>query len=276
MYTFLGFVSILFFPKDRHVFLWLALCNYFIVGSLLTPPCLSAHGFASVLLNNCLPGLIHSVGPKLMTTKPVCASLVELESSPEVPEKDGISRSFSTSLLSGCRFINLLGCCLRPTMFHAIVTCLLTWVEGSSPIPLQVWAKFPALYSIRNPPPTSSAPSPFSLLADDQMESHQGYLWNVQWRRCLGNTCLPIEETIIWISAIQGQRQETITQVGWIQGLKANMENEPDQENLEENPCARTAEEELKKSLNLEASFPKFSCIDMDKELELKNDLVKV
>jgi hypothetical protein len=63
-----------------------------------------------------------------MTTKPVFVLPVgELESSPEVPE--GLSRSFGTSLPSGCRYINLLGCCLGPTMFHAIVTCLLTWVE---------------------------------------------------------------------------------------------------------------------------------------------------
>lgn len=54
------------------------------------------------------------------------------------------------------------------------------------------------------------------------------------------------------------------------------MENEPDQENLEQNPCARTVEEELNKSFNLEASLSKFSCIDLDKELEFKNDLVKV
>lgn len=52
------------------------------------------------------------------------------------------------------------------------------------------------------------------------------------------------------------------------------MENEPDQENLEQNPCARTVEEELNKSFNLEASLSKFSCIDLDKELELKNDMI--
>lgn len=53
------------------------------------------------------------------------------------------------------------------------------------------------------------------------------------------------------------------------------MENEPDQENLEQNLCARTTEEELNKSFSLEASLSKFSCIDLDKELEFKNDLVK-
>lgn len=52
------------------------------------------------------------------------------------------------------------------------------------------------------------------------------------------------------------------------------MENEPDQENLEQNPCPRTVEEELNKSFNLEASLSKFSCIDLDKELEFRNDLI--
>lgn len=53
------------------------------------------------------------------------------------------------------------------------------------------------------------------------------------------------------------------------------MENEPDQENLEQNLCARATEEELSKSFSLEASLSKFSCIDLDKGLEFKNDLVK-
>ncbi|MEJ1283339.1 VPS8 CORVET complex subunit [Cricetulus griseus] len=52
------------------------------------------------------------------------------------------------------------------------------------------------------------------------------------------------------------------------------MESEPEQENLEQNPCARTTEEELNKSFSLEASLSKFSCIDLDKELEFKNDLI--
>ncbi|ERE75266.1 putative vacuolar protein sorting-associated protein 8 isoform 1 [Cricetulus griseus] len=52
------------------------------------------------------------------------------------------------------------------------------------------------------------------------------------------------------------------------------MESEPEQENLEQNPCARTTEEELNKSYSLEASLSKFSCIDLDKELEFKNDLI--
>ncbi|GAB1300127.1 Vacuolar protein sorting-associated protein 8 homolog [Apodemus speciosus] len=52
------------------------------------------------------------------------------------------------------------------------------------------------------------------------------------------------------------------------------MENGPDQESLEQNPCTRTVEEELTKSFNLEASLSKFSCIDLDKELEFKNDLI--
>lgn len=52
------------------------------------------------------------------------------------------------------------------------------------------------------------------------------------------------------------------------------MENEPSQENSEQNPGGSTAEEELNKSFNLEASLSKFSCIDLDKELEFKNDLI--
>uniref|UniRef100_A0A8C6MPM6 Vacuolar protein sorting-associated protein 8 homolog n=1 Tax=Mus spicilegus TaxID=10103 RepID=A0A8C6MPM6_MUSSI len=52
------------------------------------------------------------------------------------------------------------------------------------------------------------------------------------------------------------------------------MENEPDQEHLDQNPCARTVEEELSKSFNLEASLSKFSCIDLDKELEFRSDLI--
>lgn len=54
------------------------------------------------------------------------------------------------------------------------------------------------------------------------------------------------------------------------------MKNEPDQENLEQNPCARTVEEELTTSFNLEASLPNFSCINLDKELEFKNDQLKI
>ncbi|XP_057162764.1 vacuolar protein sorting-associated protein 8 homolog isoform X5 [Ursus arctos] len=52
------------------------------------------------------------------------------------------------------------------------------------------------------------------------------------------------------------------------------MENEPDHENVEQSLCAKTAEEELNKSFNLEASLSKFSYIDLDKELEFKNDLI--
>uniref|UniRef100_A0A8C9ADV3 Vacuolar protein sorting-associated protein 8 homolog n=1 Tax=Prolemur simus TaxID=1328070 RepID=A0A8C9ADV3_PROSS len=52
------------------------------------------------------------------------------------------------------------------------------------------------------------------------------------------------------------------------------MENEPDYENVEQSLCAKTAEEELNKSFNLEASLSKFSYIDLDKELEFKNDLI--
>uniref|UniRef100_A0A2R9BQI6 VPS8 subunit of CORVET complex n=1 Tax=Pan paniscus TaxID=9597 RepID=A0A2R9BQI6_PANPA len=51
------------------------------------------------------------------------------------------------------------------------------------------------------------------------------------------------------------------------------MENEPDHENVEQSLCAKTSEEELNKSFNLEASLSKFSYIDLDKELEFKNDL---
>lgn len=54
------------------------------------------------------------------------------------------------------------------------------------------------------------------------------------------------------------------------------MENEPDHENVEQSLCAKAAEEELNKSFNLETSFSKFSYIDLDKELEFKNDLVKI
>ncbi|XP_036883523.1 vacuolar protein sorting-associated protein 8 homolog isoform X1 [Sturnira hondurensis] len=52
------------------------------------------------------------------------------------------------------------------------------------------------------------------------------------------------------------------------------MENEPDHENVEQSLCAKTAEEELNKSFNLETSLSKFSYIDLDKELEFKNDLI--
>ncbi|XP_014701634.2 vacuolar protein sorting-associated protein 8 homolog isoform X2 [Equus asinus] len=52
------------------------------------------------------------------------------------------------------------------------------------------------------------------------------------------------------------------------------MENEPDHENVEQSLCAKTTEEELNKSFNIEASLSKFSYIDLDKELEFKNDLI--
>uniref|UniRef100_A0A2I3LVK4 Vacuolar protein sorting-associated protein 8 homolog n=2 Tax=Cercopithecinae TaxID=9528 RepID=A0A2I3LVK4_PAPAN len=52
------------------------------------------------------------------------------------------------------------------------------------------------------------------------------------------------------------------------------MENEPDHENVEQSLCAKTSEDELNKSFNLEASLSKFSYIDLDKELEFKNDLI--
>ncbi|ELK00772.1 Vacuolar protein sorting-associated protein 8 like protein [Pteropus alecto] len=52
------------------------------------------------------------------------------------------------------------------------------------------------------------------------------------------------------------------------------MENEPDHENVEQSLCAKTTEEELNKSFNLEASLSKFSYIDLDKELEFKTDLI--
>uniref|UniRef100_A0A8C5YI08 Vacuolar protein sorting-associated protein 8 homolog n=1 Tax=Microcebus murinus TaxID=30608 RepID=A0A8C5YI08_MICMU len=52
------------------------------------------------------------------------------------------------------------------------------------------------------------------------------------------------------------------------------MENEPDHENVEQSLCTKTTEEELNKSFNLEASLSKFSYIDLDKELEFKNDLI--
>uniref|UniRef100_A0A2K6LWG7 Vacuolar protein sorting-associated protein 8 homolog n=1 Tax=Rhinopithecus bieti TaxID=61621 RepID=A0A2K6LWG7_RHIBE len=52
------------------------------------------------------------------------------------------------------------------------------------------------------------------------------------------------------------------------------MENEQDHENVEQSLCAKTSEDELNKSFNLEASLSKFSYIDLDKELEFKNDLI--
>uniref|UniRef100_A0A8C3X6S9 Vacuolar protein sorting-associated protein 8 homolog n=1 Tax=Catagonus wagneri TaxID=51154 RepID=A0A8C3X6S9_9CETA len=52
------------------------------------------------------------------------------------------------------------------------------------------------------------------------------------------------------------------------------MESEPDPENVEQSFCAKTTDEELNKSFNLEASLSKFSYIDLDKELEFKNDLI--
>jgi len=52
------------------------------------------------------------------------------------------------------------------------------------------------------------------------------------------------------------------------------MENEPDHKNVEQSLCAKTVEEELNKSFNLEVLLSKFSYIDLDKELEFKNDLI--
>nr|XP_020735609.1 vacuolar protein sorting-associated protein 8 homolog isoform X2 [Odocoileus virginianus texanus] len=52
------------------------------------------------------------------------------------------------------------------------------------------------------------------------------------------------------------------------------MENEPDHENVEQSLCAKTTDEELNKSFSLEASLSKFSYIDLDKELEFRNDLI--
>ncbi|XP_014448023.1 vacuolar protein sorting-associated protein 8 homolog isoform X3 [Tupaia chinensis] len=52
------------------------------------------------------------------------------------------------------------------------------------------------------------------------------------------------------------------------------MENEPDHENVEQSLCGKAAEEELNKAFNLETSLSKFSYIDLDKELEFKNDLI--
>uniref|UniRef100_A0A286XK40 Vacuolar protein sorting-associated protein 8 homolog n=1 Tax=Cavia porcellus TaxID=10141 RepID=A0A286XK40_CAVPO len=53
------------------------------------------------------------------------------------------------------------------------------------------------------------------------------------------------------------------------------MEDEPDHDNVEQNLCVKTTtEEELNKSFNLEASLSKFSYLDLDKELELRNDLI--
>lgn len=54
------------------------------------------------------------------------------------------------------------------------------------------------------------------------------------------------------------------------------MENELDHENVEQSLCAKTTDEELNKSFSLEASLSKFSYIDLDKELEFRNDLVKI
>jgi hypothetical protein len=53
------------------------------------------------------------------------------------------------------------------------------------------------------------------------------------------------------------------------------MEGEPDHEIVDQNLCVKTTEEEPNKSFSLEASLSKFSYIDLDKELEFKNDLVK-
>lgn len=53
------------------------------------------------------------------------------------------------------------------------------------------------------------------------------------------------------------------------------MENELEQDSVEQNLCVKTTtEEELNKSFNLEASLSKFSYIDLDKELEFRNDLI--
>jgi len=52
------------------------------------------------------------------------------------------------------------------------------------------------------------------------------------------------------------------------------MENEPDHKNVEQSLCAKTVEEELNKSFNLEVLLSKFSYIDLDNELEFKNDLI--
>lgn len=54
------------------------------------------------------------------------------------------------------------------------------------------------------------------------------------------------------------------------------MENESDHENVEQSLCAKTTDEDLNKSFSLEASLSKFSYIDLDKELEFRNDLVKI
>ena len=45
---------------------------------------------------------------------------------------------------------------------------------------------------------------------------------------------------------------------------------------MEQSLCAKTTDEELNKSFSLEASLSKFSYIDLDKELEFRNDLVKI
>lgn len=54
------------------------------------------------------------------------------------------------------------------------------------------------------------------------------------------------------------------------------MENELDYENVEQSFCVKIIEEELNKFFNLEVLFLKFFYIDLDKELEFKNDLVKI
>ena len=54
------------------------------------------------------------------------------------------------------------------------------------------------------------------------------------------------------------------------------MENESDHENVEQSLCAKTTDEDLNKYFSLEASLSKFSYIDLDKELEFRNDLVKI
>ncbi|XP_016015194.2 vacuolar protein sorting-associated protein 8 homolog isoform X1 [Rousettus aegyptiacus] len=73
---------------------------------------------------------------------------------------------------------------------------------------------------------------------------------------------------------IRLKTKQKLTWINGIQLLKVNMENEPDHENVEQSLCAKTTEEELNKSFNLEASLSKFSYIDLDKELEFKTDLI--
>ena len=80
---------------------------------------------------------------------------------------------------------------------------------------------------------------------------------------------------MIWAPKTE-QNKQKLAWIDQIQLLKVNMDNEPDHENVEQSLCAKTTDEELNKSFNLEASLSKFSYIDLDKELEFKNDLVKI